>query len=264
MGLRAGDLQDTMLKRISIDEYEPKTGDSKDVMTVGFYVNENSAGMDLYHYISSSVFEIRDIEVSPNPNEDNYFMVFVEMDRNEDSLDNLRKLVRDVENVSGKLNWTASSHLTEEQFPLFGEEIQNYIFLNPEEYMSKEDWEATVSAEEQQQAEEQLQQEQQAQQYQSSVMEFLRASDLADVSFLDENTIKLSGRGNTAQLSVVKYGPANETLGELGISESAIKPLDSTLRQFNSMLGEMRAVPINDYIVVFHPHQQNVLVTKIC
>jgi hypothetical protein len=53
-------------------------------------------------------------------------------------------------------------------------------------------------------------------------------------------------------------------MAEVGINESAIKPLDSTLRMFNSMLGEMRAVPIDDYIVVFHPSQDNVLVTKQC
>jgi len=30
------------------------------------------------------------------------------------------------------------------------------------------------------------------------------------------------------------------------------------------MLGEMRAVGIEDYIVIFHPDQQQVLVTQSC
>lgn len=264
MGLRAGDLKDTILKKISIDEYEPKTGDSKDVMVVGFHVTESSVGNDLYHYVSSSVVEVRDLEVSPNPNNDGYYMMFVEMDRNENSLETVRNMVRDIENVSGKLNWAVTTHLTEDDFPLFSEEAANILIQNPEEYMTKDEWESAVAAEEQVQQEQLQQQQQQAEQYQSTVMEFLSSSDLADVAFLDENKIKMSGRGNTAELNIIKFGPANETLGELGISESAIKPLDSTLRIFNSMLGEMRAVPINDYIVVFHPHQQNVLVTKIC
>ena len=35
MALRENDLVNTVLKNISIDEFEPKTGDSKDVMVVG-------------------------------------------------------------------------------------------------------------------------------------------------------------------------------------------------------------------------------------
>lgn len=66
------------------------------------------------------------------------------------------------------------------------------------------------------------------------------------------------------QLEIVNFGPAKDIMAEVGINESAIKPLDSTLRMFNSMLGEMRAVPIDEYIVVFHPSQDNVLVTKQC
>ena len=54
---------------------------------------------------------------------------------------------------------------------------------------------------------------------------------------------------------------------EVGISESAIGTLDSRLRLFNHMLGEMRAIPIDDYIVIFNPvmsGQDKVLVTKQC
>mgnify|MGYP003674699463 FL=1 len=51
-------------------------------------------------------------------------------------------------------------------------------------------------------------------------------------------------------------------MAEIGINESAIGDMDSTLKQFNSMLGEMRAIPISEYIVIFHPSQTNVLVTK--
>ena len=76
MGLREGDLKDTVLKNISIDEYEPKTGEAKDVMVFGFHVKESAVGNDLYHYISNSIAEVRDVEVSPNPNTDGYYMVF--------------------------------------------------------------------------------------------------------------------------------------------------------------------------------------------
>ena len=44
MALRQHDLKNTMLKKISLDEFEPKTGDTKDVMVVGFHIHEQQAG----------------------------------------------------------------------------------------------------------------------------------------------------------------------------------------------------------------------------
>jgi len=48
MPLREGDLIDTVLKKISVDEFEPKTGKEKDVAVIGFYLNSESAGQDSF------------------------------------------------------------------------------------------------------------------------------------------------------------------------------------------------------------------------
>ena len=90
MALKEGDLKNTILKNISIDEFEPKTGEAQDVMVVGLYLNETAPAKDLYHFINNSVVEIRDVEVSPNPNPDNYYMVFMEIDRKEDCIESVR------------------------------------------------------------------------------------------------------------------------------------------------------------------------------
>ena len=67
MSIQMGDLKDTILKKISIDEYEPKTGEAKDVVVLGFYLNENTPGQDLYNFISNSIYEIRDAEIKKIP-----------------------------------------------------------------------------------------------------------------------------------------------------------------------------------------------------
>ena len=51
MPLAEGDLKNTVLKRLSIDEYEPKTGDSQDVMVLGFHINDSKPGKDLYKFL---------------------------------------------------------------------------------------------------------------------------------------------------------------------------------------------------------------------
>ena len=138
MGLHTGDLQDTMLKKVSIDEYEPKTGDASEVLVLGFSLRESTQGQDLYNFLNSSIFEIRDVEVSPNPNPDNYYMVFVEIDRNDKVLENIRNIVKDVENISGKLPWIGKTHLNDDFLPLFDEGISQYVITDPEKYMTKE------------------------------------------------------------------------------------------------------------------------------
>ena len=52
MPLSEMDLRNTVLKRLSIDEYEPKTGDSQDVMVLGFHINDSKPGKDLYKFLN--------------------------------------------------------------------------------------------------------------------------------------------------------------------------------------------------------------------
>tara|TARA_B100000900_G_scaffold394292_1_gene391586 strand:- start:3246 stop:4013 length:768 start_codon:yes stop_codon:yes gene_type:complete len=253
MGLQTGDLKDTILKKISIDEYEPKTGDSSEVLVLGFSLKESAQGQDLYNFLNSSIFEIRDVEVSPNPNPENYYMVFVEMDRNENVLENIRKIITDVENISGKLPWVGKTHLTDEFHPIFDEGISRFVITDPEKYMTKAEFE-------QQQAEEQAVVDAKVES-DNSIMEFLKTSNLLKAS-INNNTLEVEDKFNEAKLEIVGFGEAKDIMAEIGINESAIGDMDSTLKQFNSMLGEMNAIPIQDYIVIFHPQESNVLVTK--
>ena len=255
MGLQVEDLKDTILKKVSIDEYEPKTGDSSDVLVLGFSLRESSQGQDLYNFLNSSIFEIRDVEVSPNPNPDNYYMVFVEMDRNENVLNNIRKIVTDVENVSGKLDWVGKTHLTDDFHPLYDEGISKFVITDPEKYMTKAQWE-------EQQAEAlELETKNSEETANQNILEFLKNSNLLSAS-INNNTLEVEDKFNEAKLAIVGFGEAKDIMTEIGINENAIGDMDSTLREFNSMLGEMRAIPISEFIVIFHPSQTNVLVTK--
>jgi len=249
MGLYEGDLKDTVLKKVSVDEFEPKTGESKDVVVVGYYVSEELVGKDLYSFINNGIVEFRDVEVTPNPNEDGYFMVFVELDRNENTYNNIKQLTNDISNVAGELNWEVKTHLTDDYSPLGSDEFKAALITDPADYKTREDMDK-------QQAEEQMNQKNQ------DILEFLGKS-LLDTVVINENTITMTKGQNTAQLTISGFGE-KEIMQDIGISESALKPLDSVMRTFNKMLGEMRAVPIDDYIVVFHPTQQQVLVTRLC
>jgi len=261
MGIRAGDLVDTILSKISIDEFEPKTGKSKDVTVVGFNLTEESAGKDLSTFLNSSIHEIRDVEVSPNPNKQGYFMVFVELDRTDNVLENIIKISSDIVNVAGDLRWQASTHLTDDYYPLESDELKRYIITDPEQYLTKEEWEEQARAEE-----EEMAAQEQAQDNSDAILEFLQASNILEAG-INNNKLHMRGARDVATLEIVNFGPAQDIMAEVGIRESALGQLDNTLRKFNSMLGEMNAIPVDDYIVIFNPvtsGNDNILVTKKC
>ena len=58
--LKHGDLKGVVVERISVDEFEPKTGEKEDIAVIGFYVTEQAAGDDLARFIAKSV-HIRDV-----------------------------------------------------------------------------------------------------------------------------------------------------------------------------------------------------------
>lgn len=262
MALQEGDLKNTILKKLSLDEFTPKTGDEKDVGVLGFSVQQSYPGDDLYKFISNSPVESRDVEVSPNPNEEGYYMVFVEFDRDENMLDKINSIVSEVKNVAGNLDWEVKLPYMEDAVKLSDPTLATKIQLDPESYLTAKDYKDKLAVEAAE-AEEQALQEQ-AEENSNTILQFLEASNLLEAGINDDK-LHMRGAKDVATLQIVNFGPAKETMADLGINESAIKPLDSTLRQFNSMLGEMKAVPIDDYIVIFNPAvTENILVTKLC
>lgn len=261
MALKEGDLKNTMLKKISVDEFEPKTGESADVMVVGMYLNETNPAKDLYHFINNSIIEIRDVEVSPNPNPENYYMVFLELDRNEKSLDSIRSIIAEVERLSGKLAWEVSTTLSEDLIGLQDESLNTYVQLDPENYLTKEEFMAQQIEAETQAEEKRLEEE--AQDNSNKILEFFKPSNVLEAGITDSK-LHLRGSKDITTLEIVNFGHGPDVMSEVGISESAIKhDFDKVaFSKFNAMLGEMRAIPIDEYIVIYNPEHKDILVTK--
>jgi len=262
MALRENDLVNTMFKEVSIDEFEPKTGDAKDVLVLGFYLNESSSGKDLYHFLNNSVQKIRDVEVSPNPNPDGKFMVFVELDRSPDVFENVNSIIKEVERLSGKLGWKLSTLLSEEDLDFNQENFIGFVQTDPENYMNPEDWKAQKAEAEQQAEEKRLEEE--AQDKSNRILEFLKPSNILEAG-INDGKLHIRGSRDIATFEVVNFGNIDEVMEELGIKESAIKlDFDKVkLSKLNAMLGEVKAIPIDEYIVMYNPSHKDVLVTRI-
>lgn len=154
MGLKHRDLEHTVLSRISIDEYEPKTGEARDVVVLGFRVMDQAPGKDLYSFLNSGTVKIRDVEVSPNPDLENYYMVFVEMDRKPGVLRHIHDLLQDIEQVAGPLKWRASTHLTDDYLDVHSKEFSKYFIERPSRYQTRAEFEKNDVQEQLQEQEE--------------------------------------------------------------------------------------------------------------
>ena len=222
MALKHGDLQDTILKNISIDEFEPKTGELQEVSVLGFFVQDRNAGNDLYRFINNSVIETRDVELTPNPTEDGYYMVFAELDRDNDLNDTINNLLLDVQNVAGQLNWQFKTHLMDDYVSWdHRKDYSDVLITDSRKFLTVEQYQHKL------QQEQRLQEEQRV----NSILEFFRTSSLDDLQ-VEGNTITMQGQGNTAKFDIVGFGNAREVMEEIGIHESAIEPLTLDQQKF--------------------------------
>lgn len=102
-GLQTGDLTDLVLPIISIDEYESKIDD--DNIVVAFYVKDKEPAADLARFISKSEIDILDAEVSPVPNSEGYYLVFVEFIRNKEFIISIVSLVDSMYSLTEVDSW---------------------------------------------------------------------------------------------------------------------------------------------------------------
>lgn len=104
-------LKDTISNKVTIDDFRPKTGTDEEMVVISFYVADSAPAHDLESFLQRSPLELVDVDVSPNPDEDGYYIVFIEIERNEELAEAISFLFREVENVSGKMNWLVKPYL---------------------------------------------------------------------------------------------------------------------------------------------------------
>ena len=141
MSLKNGDLAGTMLPEVSIDEFEPKAGDEKDVIVVAFYLNDLEPAEDLNTFIQRGFIDTLDVEVSPNTDEEGRYLVFVEMSRDETFLDKFFALLKDVENCSGDMDWKVRTYYSgDKEFDVNDPMLSSYLVLTPDAYVPKDEF----------------------------------------------------------------------------------------------------------------------------
>lgn len=234
MSLNHGDLKGTILPDISIDEFEPKAGDETDVIVIAFYSKDQDPAEDLNTFIQRGFIDTLDVEVSPNTDEDGRYLIFVEMSRDDTFPNKFQALLKDIENVTGKLDWSVRTYLANDTIFKFNDPtLFNYIILQPESYVSRDKFKMNDIKE--------------------NINQFFQDALMSDLT-LDGNTIIISHNRQKIIAEVVDVGDYDVIIGRNFLKESAFGVGQNSYEAnvLQSILGNCNVISLGEYLCVSH------------
>jgi hypothetical protein len=227
-GLQRHDLDHLVMPLLSIDEYCSKIDDRKAIV-VGFYVTDSDPAGDLAHFIKKSTIQSLDIDVSPAPTEDGYYIVFVELDRDESFPKKLLALVESLDNICDVTKWQFSPYGNEgdDNYDLTLEALTEHINLDPESIEVGDDDDIDITdaeiAPDENTAEE--------------IKEWLQNSLVGSVLFDDiADTLTLKDGRNVAKFKILEFSNTVPSI-PFSIPQIGNKQLSESAR-LQSMLGQ--------------------------
>jgi hypothetical protein len=237
-GLKEGDLEDLVIPLISVDEYESKLDD--DSIVVAFMVQDKDPAQDLNRFIQKGAVEILDTDVSPAPNEDGYFLVFVELLRDAEFPQKLLDTLASIEGLTGLSDdrWKAQLYDQTEELPVDLDTLTRLVRLVPKP--DDQGPEPTEPAEDP---------------VEENLTEFFRASDLDDM-VIEGHQVTLEARGVEVELQLVDLGTMAEVYENNAIMASATRldeSANANCRRMSRMLGDLWiAEQRGSYMVLSH------------
>lgn len=105
-GIKSGDLASLIKNKVSIGEFEPKTGTVDEITVVGFYADDTAPAQDLSQFLERSHIKTLDTEVSRNPDEEGWYMVFIEIENDDNLMNIVLEILEEVNRLTDISEWT--------------------------------------------------------------------------------------------------------------------------------------------------------------
>jgi hypothetical protein len=137
-GLEAGDLARLIHPELHVDEFKSKLGDDADVVVISFKVDSKEPANDLVAFVEKGYEWVVDADVSSGEMDDGSYIVFVELDRNEQLAENVMSLLEDMMNLTEQSpeDWRVRYYKSHKETQLSLESLQQLIPDTPEKYES--------------------------------------------------------------------------------------------------------------------------------
>ena len=231
--------------------------------------------------------QIHDVDVSPNPDADNHYYVFVEIDRNEKSLTLIREIMKDIENITSSLRWMASTHLTDKYYPLNSDEIEKYFIDCPKKYKKYEKQKKREELKQKRKEkrarlkkkrlnQKRKQNREEDQQNESYIHEnfYHKAKTILDKGTCNIDLQKLnekiimkansSGRKDNFKMNILDIGNVSYILEKYKINNIPIDYRSYNVRCFSEVIAPLQAGAINEYIIIDDPYGDEVMLVEQC
>jgi hypothetical protein len=132
--LEAGDLKRLIHPELHVDEFKSKLGDDQDVIVLSFKVDGKEPALDLVSFIEKGYDWVIDADISSGEMDDGSYIVFVELDRNDQAPEHIMNLVEDLMNLTEQKveDWRVRYFKSRKEKHISIEALTELIPLSPE------------------------------------------------------------------------------------------------------------------------------------
>lgn len=141
------DLRSLIDNVVSVDQYKSKIGKDENVVVVAFKVKDKDPAHDLSQFLETG-HETVDVDISPGPDTDGKYTVFIELERNHNLFDKIEKILNDISKIDNDASeWKFSSYENKNVQDWTKESFNNSVITNSYDYTVKHNPDAKAIAE---------------------------------------------------------------------------------------------------------------------
>lgn len=104
-GLRSGDLTHTVDHLFTVDQFQSKMGNDKDIMVLRFRASGKEPASDLMEFIEKGYNFVLDADISSGEEKDGYYSVFVELERTKNAGNEIKDLLSGISQLCEITEW---------------------------------------------------------------------------------------------------------------------------------------------------------------
>lgn len=231
MSLTTDALKHTILPKISIDEFHPKAGTEDGVIVVAFYFRDQEPANDLNTFIQRGFIDTLGVDVSPSTDESGNYLLFVELERSKSFPGVFKQLLRDIKNVTGKVDWEIKVLGTDRVYSLTDAGLFSNIITNPAAYKRARQTEPNHS----------------------DVMESIFADTLVSGMTVVGKQLTIETHGGRLVAEVEDAGEFDVVMGRNFLSESACNLTNPSheARILERLVGNVQVMEVGDYFCLY-------------
>jgi len=145
--IQYNDLRGLIAPLVSIDQYKSKLGKDENVAVVAFKIKDKDPAADLSQYLESG-YDLLDVDISPGPDSDGIYTVFVEVERNAKMFDTIDSMLNDIKQVDTDLEgWAFMAYETDGVLAWNKENFEKNVITSSYDYVLKHNPEAKAISE---------------------------------------------------------------------------------------------------------------------